>query len=380
MAEQGLQRHAAQIPTNHKRVDVGDGRLCLNLAGNDYLALAQDGRLIRAAQEAAERYGVGSGASRLIGSGSPVHAQVESEVAAWKHAEAALLLPTGYMANLAALQTLAGPGDLVLHDKLNHASLLDAGRACGARWRTFGHLDYRRLERLLERARRAQGDAAVGRIVIATDAVFSMDGDVADLPALCDLAARYRAVLLVDEAHASGVLGRTGAGLAEAQGVADRVDVSIVTASKGLGSLGGLICGSQTLIDAVVHLGRAAIYTTGVPPTQAACVGEAVRIVQMEPERRARLATLSAALRDRLRSLAWEVPESAWPTPIVPVWVGEAEAATALSARLRQAGVYAPAVRPPTVAPGASRIRLSLRSDFTEIDLGAVAQAFGTKG
>ncbi|MEM9295761.1 MAG: 8-amino-7-oxononanoate synthase [Planctomycetota bacterium] len=377
LAEQGLARRLGVVPTNRREVRDADGRVLLNLAGNDYLALAGDARLARAATEAIARHGVGSGASRLIGAGSPVHGEAERAVASWKSAEAALLLPTGYMANVAALQTLAGPGDTVLHDKLNHASLLDASRACGARSRRFAHLDYAALERKLSRLR-GGGSGSDGRVVIATDAVFSMDGDAADLPALCELADRYRAVLLVDEAHSTGVLGPTGAGLAEAQGVSERVDVSVVTASKALGGLGGLICGSRTLIDAVIHFGRAGIYTTGCPAAQAACVAEAARVARAEPERRETLAALSAALRERLRGLGWRVPETKVVTPIVPVLTGSPEAATALAQRLLDGGVFAPAVRPPTVSPGASRVRLSLRSDLTDADLERVASALGS--
>ncbi|MGB0768436.1 MAG: aminotransferase class I/II-fold pyridoxal phosphate-dependent enzyme, partial [Phycisphaeraceae bacterium] len=253
-----LRQLRAAEPDGRHVVVVGE-RL-LNLASNDYLGLAQHPALIRAGVEAMQRYGVGSGASRLVSGTQPLHEQIEQRFAAFKHAEAALLLPTGYTANLAALTTLAGPSDLIVIDKLVHASLIDAARASNAALRTFPHRRLDRAAQLLERH-------PTGRRFIVTDSVFSMDGDCADLPALCDLADRYHASLIVDEAHGTGVLGDDGSGLAHAQGVAQRLytcgtgGLAISTASKALGSLGGIITGDRTVIDVIVNKARPFIYS-----------------------------------------------------------------------------------------------------------------------
>ncbi len=363
------------------------GRLLLNLAGNDYLALAGHPHLRAAAIAAIEQYGVGSGASRLVSGHLPLHAEVEARFAAFKHAEAALLFPTGFMANFAVLTTLAGPGDLLLCDKLNHASLIDAARASGATLRVFPHLNYDKLQRLLEKSPAtsqrgldssspAQSASRPPRTFIVTDSIFSMDGDVADLPRICDLAERHEAIVIVDEAHATGVLGEDGSGLCKLQGVADRVDVVVSTASKALGGLGGIVTGPRLVIETLVNHARAFIYTTAVPPAQAATLHAALDIVRDEPQRRGRLAEITTQVHHHLkeinmppkpsRSRGWESPQQSRviPTPILPLIVGDDTAALALSAHLETAGILAPAIRPPTVAPGSARVRLTLRADL----------------
>ena len=338
-----------------------DGRALVNLASNDYLALSSHPRLIEAAVEAIRRWGVGSGASRLVAGTLPIHSEVERKFAAFKHAEAALLCPTGFMANLAAITSLAGPGDLVCLDKLCHASLIDAARASGATVRVFPHLGYDKLRRLLA--------TRTGRAVILTDSVFSMDGDVADLPVLCDVAREHEAILIVDEAHGTGVLGEHGTGLCESQGVSDRVDVVISTASKAMGGLGGIITARQIVIDAIVNRGRSFIYTTAIPPGQAAAIGAAATVITDEPWRRQRVLQLSARVRQTL-GLHGTV------TPIIPVVTGSAASALQLSTSLREAGFFAPAIRPPTVAPGKARVRLSLRADLEDADIDRLLDAW----
>ncbi|MBI1371237.1 MAG: 8-amino-7-oxononanoate synthase [Phycisphaera sp.] len=346
------------------------GSVLLNLAGNDYLALASHPHLRDAVIEAAQRYGVGSGASRLVTGHLDIHAALEQRFAAFKHAGAALLTPTGYMANLAVLTALAAPGDLICLDKLNHASLIDAARAAGADVRVYPHGNLDKLVRLLER----HGRAARRRFIV-TDAVFSMDGDLADLPALCELRDDFDAVLVVDEAHATGVLGDSGAGLAEHQGVAGRVDVTVSTASKALGSLGGVVTADPVVIDTLVNHARSFIYTTAVPPTQVAALDAALDIVRDEPHRRVRLAALTRRLRVGLQQRGWPVPDD--PTPIVPLVVGDAAATVQLSERLQASGYLVPAIRPPTVAPGASRLRITLRCDLTDEDVDRLVDAIG---
>ncbi len=352
-----------------------DGRTLLNLAGNDYLAMAAHPRVVDAVVNATRRYGFGSGASRLITGHRPVHEQLENRFARFKHAEAALLCPTGYMANLAALTTLAGSrDDVIVLDKLNHASLIDAARASAAKIRAYPHGNLDKLQRLLTRC------AGARRRLIVTDAVFSMDGDAADLPGLCELAARHDAILMVDEAHGTGVLGPTGAGLAEAQGVADRIDVTVSTASKALGGLGGIITARQTVIDAVVNQARSFIYTTAVPVAQAAALDAALDVLASEPQRRHRLTELALRLRSALRQRWWKLPASPRSgetiiTPIFPLIVGRADDALALADHLLQHDIYAPAIRPPTVAPGKARVRVTLRADLRDEDLDRLIDA-----
>jgi 7-keto-8-aminopelargonate synthetase-like enzyme len=383
------------------------GRRLINLASNDYLALAGHRRLIAAAVDATQRYGVGGGASRLVTGNLPLHEEVERRFAAFKHADAALLLPTGYMANLAVLTTLARPGDLICLDKLCHASLIDAARFSGATVRIFPHLNYNKLRRLLADASAREPvhrehppaadnhESATGhhppaigrpqsairhrqstiRTFIVTDSVFSMDGDVADLPALCDLADEFAATLIVDEAHGTGVLGDTGSGLCEAMGVTGRVDVVISTASKALAGLGGVITACRVVIDTLINFARDFIFTTAPPPAQAATILAALDVVRDEPWRRQRLRELSARVRHMLGDIGLGPPAAdagktaGFATPIVPIIAGSPQAAMALSEHLATAGIHAPAIRPPTVAANAARVRLSLRADLMDGDL-----------
>ncbi len=350
------------------------GRALVNFASNDYLGMATEPYVGRVVAQIARTVGTGAGAARLVTGHLTIHEDVEQRFAAFKHAEAALLLPTGYMANLAAMTALAGEGDLVCLDKLSHASLIDAARGCGADVRVYPHRNHDKLARLLERH-------GGGRRLIVTDSVFSMDGDAADLAALCAVRDRHDAVLVVDEAHATGVVGPCGAGLAEHLGLANRIDVTISTASKALGSLGGLITADRLVIDTVVNHARSFIYTTAVPPTTAAAIDAALDIVEREPGRRSRLAELSRRLRDGLRRGGWTVPPDPDPlTPIVPLVVGDAADALALADKLRDAGIVAPAIRPPTVAPGSARLRFSLRADHEDEHLDQLLDALGDAG
>lgn len=374
LESQSLRRSLRALPSAGKRVVV-DGHELLNLAGNDYLALAQHPRLKAAATRAIEQLGVGSGASRLVAGHLELHERVEAEFAAFKHAEAALIFPTGYTANLAVLTTLPRTGDLICQDKLNHASLIDAAKVSPAEVRTYPHLDQAKLERLLKQHAEQSPDA--GRWIV-TDSVFSMDGDVANLPGLCGLAERYDAVMVVDEAHGTGVLGETGAGLAERQGVVRRIPITISTASKALGGLGGIVTADRAVIDTLVNRGRPMIYSTAVPPSQVAAIGAAVEVVRDEPERRQRLDQLSETLRERLSEMDWPGLHQSTATPIVSLVTGEITSAMALQQRIRAAGVLAVAIRPPTVAPGAARVRLSLRADLADADLDAIVNAVGT--
>jgi 8-amino-7-oxononanoate synthase len=399
----GLLRRLRVVSSAGPVVMTADGGRLLNFAGNSYLGLNEHPAMKAAAVAAVNGLGTGAGASLLITGRLPVHERAERVFARFKHAEAAVLLPSGYMANLAALTALAGPGDLICLDKLCHASLIDGARMSGAEVRTFPHLKTGKLGRLLAKHASAAAcgsseglvshdtDNACGsaggrrsshkpsrppRRFIVTDSVFSMDGDTADLPGLCGLAEQFDAVMVVDEAHSTGLLGETGSGLCEAQGVIGRVHVTVSTASKALGGLGGIITAAQPIIDTIVNRARSLIYTTAVPPAQAAAVEQAVKLIEAEPRRRQRVRDLTHRLRSGLKSRGWElIPQGGFTVPIVPLVIGNPRQTLALAEHLYANGVLAAPIRPPTVAPGSCRIRLSLRADMEDEHVDRVIEA-----
>ncbi len=392
----GLLRRLHLVSSAGPIVTTGDGKQLLNFTSNSYLGLNEHPAMKAAVVAAVNELGTGSGASLLVSGRLPIHAKAERTFARFKHAQAALLLPSGYTANLAALTALAGPGDLICLDKLCHASLIDAARASGAEVRTFPHLTTDKLQRLLQRHnsanaspnisanacglagdRRSPSDnARPPRRFIVTDSVFSMDGDTADLPALCDLAQQFDAVMVVDEAHGTGLLGETGSGLCEAQNVLGKVHVTISTASKALGGLGGIITAAQPIIDTIVNHARPLIYTTAIPPAQAAAIDQAVTLIQADPAPRQRVQQLTLRLRNGLKSQGWKlIPQGEFIIPIIPLVVGEAQAAVALAEHLYAHGILAAPIRPPTVSPGSSRVRLSLRADMQDDHIDRVIQA-----
>lgn len=361
------------------------GKRLLNFASNDYLGLAHHPSLKAAAIKAIEAFGTGSGASRLVTGHLSLHAELEARFAQFKHAEAALLFSTGYMANLAVLTTLPRRGDLICIDKLSHASLIDAARASDATLRVFPHLHLEKLERLLQRFKESsstsQPTKQSSRAFIVTDSIFSMDGDAANLPQLCELAEKYNAVLVVDEAHATGLFGDTGAGLAEHQRVANRIDITVSTASKALGGLGGIVTGSKAVIDTLINRAHSLIYTTAPPPAQVASIIAALDVIESEPQRRSHVLALATSLRDQLSLLtrpgALEALVTDLPTPIIPLITGTAESALHLAQTLENQGICAPAIRPPTVAPNSARVRLTVRADMDEDDLDRLIEAVG---
>jgi 8-amino-7-oxononanoate synthase len=344
-----------------------DGQRALLLCSNNYLGLANHPALAAAAAEAAWRYGVGAGASRLISGSLAIHRDLEARLARFKHTEAAVLFPTGYHANVGAITTLVGKDDAVFSDRLNHASIIDGCRLSGAAVHVYPHADVGALGALL-RAHPAR------RRLIVTDSVFSMDGDHAPLRELAALAATHGALLMVDEAHATGVEGPSGAGLIEALGLGDAVTVQMATLGKALGAAGAFVAGSARLIELLVNRARSLIYTTALPPPVVAAVDAALDVVAREPERRTRLATLSARLRRRLRDVGFEVPDGSG--PIIPVMAGTSERALAWSRGLLEHGVFVQAIRPPTVPRGTARLRVTLMATHTDDDLEHAAAAF----
>lgn len=352
-----LRRRPAHAGPQSARLTVG-GRELINFGSNDYLALAADPRLRAAASEAIARDGWGSGASPLVAGRAEVHRQLEERLAAFEGTEAALSFTSGYAANLGAIAALAGAGDVVFSDRKNHASIWDGCRLSRADVRVYPHNDCRRLAELLAEAGRYR------RRLIVTDGLFSMDGDLAPLADLAELAERHEAMLMVDEAHATGVFGARGRGAAEHFGVEDRVHVRVGTLSKALGCSGGFVAGDRALIDWLVNRARPYVFSTAAPAATAAAALAALDVVRDEPQRRTALLDRARSLRGELRARGWNTGASE--SQIVPLLVGDPQRALALSAKLFERGLFAPAIRPPTVPEGEALLRVSLTAGHTE--------------
>ena len=334
-----------------------DGRDLLNFTSNNYLGLAADPRVTAAAAAAAREYGASVSASRLLCGSTPLHDRLERRLAALKGGEAALLYSSGYLANLGVLTALARPGDAIFSDALNHASIIDGCRLSGADTRVYRHRDADHLAELI-------AASSASRRLIVSETVFSMDGDVAPLPALAAIARRHDAVLVLDEAHATGVLGPGGEGAIARDGLDPDGIVIVGTLSKALGSAGGFVVAGAAVVDYLVNRSRPFIFNTALPPASVGAALAALDVVAAEPERRARLAALARRLREGLTAAGH--PPSASETPIVPLLLGDAEAALAAERRLREAGVLARAIRPPTVPEGTARIRFNLMATHDE--------------
>ncbi len=333
------------------------GREVILLSSNDYLGLTMHPAVVQAALEATEQYGTGSGASRLVSGTLPPHARLEAMLAMFKGTEAALLFGAGYLANLGVIPTLIGRGGLLLADRLCHASVIDACRLSQADLRVFRHGDCDHLESLLRRRTTERPT------LIITEGVFSMDGDLAPLPDLVSLAERYGAMLYVDDAHGTGIMGVTGRGTVEHFNLEHRIPFQMGTLSKALGSHGAFLVGTRDLIQYVVNTARSFIFTTALPPAVAAASSAALTVIDCEPERRARLWSNRRYFCDGLKTLGCRLTPTA--SPILPVLVGDAARASAFAERLLAHGVYATAIRPPTVPDGTSRIRFTVTSEHT---------------
>jgi 8-amino-7-oxononanoate synthase len=335
---------------------VVDGQPLLAFCNNDYLGLANHPEVIKAWRDGAERWGVGGGASHLvIGHSSPHHA-LEEALAEFTGRPRALLFSTGYMANLGTVTALVGQGDTVLQDRLNHASLLDAGLLSGARFSRYLHNDAASLGNRLEKA--------TGNTLVVTDGVFSMDGDIAELPTLAAAARAKGAWLMVDDAHGFGTLGATGAGIVEHFGLGlDDVPVLIGTLGKGFGTSGAFVAGSEELIETLVQFARPYIYTTSQPPALACATLRSLQLLRSEHWRREHLASLIAQFRQGAQQLGLTLMESF--TPIQPILIGDAGRALQLSDLLRERGLLVTAIRPPTVPAGSARLRVTLSAAHT---------------
>ena len=346
-----------------------DGRRVLSLCSNNYLGIANHPALIDAATRAARDLGVGSGASRLISGSMRIHHDLEEQLAAFKGTERALLFTSGYHANLGTIAALVGAGDAVFSDELNHASLIDGCRISRADIHVYRHADSGDLDRALG------GAAAARRKLIVTDSIFSMDGDAAPLREICDIAERHGAMVMVDEAHATGVLGASGAGLAEALGLRQRVTVQMGTLGKALGAFGAYVAARGDVIDHLVNSARTFVFTTALPPPIAAAASAALGLVRDEPWRRERLRDNARRLRRALMTLGYSVPGGD-EAHILPVMIGGADETMRLSDALLEHGVFAHGIRPPTVPPGTSRIRATVMATHSHADIDDAAAAF----
>lgn len=336
---------------------VVDGKKYLAFCSNDYLGLANHPDVIAALQTAANHYGVGSGASHLVAGHSSEHHALEEELAAFTGRERALLFSTGYMANMGAITALVGQGDAIFEDRLNHASLLDAGLLSGARFQRFLHNDLSNLQNRLDKT-------AAARKLIVVDGVFSMDGDTAPLPELAAVAQKNAAWLMVDDAHGFGCLGKTGAGTCEHFGLTQQeVPILMGTLGKAAGSFGAFISGSETLIESLIQFARPYIYTTAMPPAVAAATRASLRLIQTEHWRREQLNKLIAHFRAGAQALNLQLMESA--SPIQPVVIGDEASALLISQKLAERGILIIAIRPPTVAAGSSRLRITFSAQHS---------------
>jgi 8-amino-7-oxononanoate synthase len=354
-----LRRRSAVRILDATHVQI-EGRRLVNFASNNYLGLTHHPKVLAAARDAIANAGFGSGAAPLVSGFTDLHAAAEHAIANWKGTEDAVLLASGFQANQAAVGAIAavaeqsGRGIRFLIDKLAHASLIDAVRAIGLPFRVFPHNGIPKLRRLLEEAEPRQIQ------VVVTESIFSMDGDAVDLAAIAALKRERPFVLVLDEAHASGVYGPGGSGYAAEVGLEETVDVSVVTLSKAIGCVGGAVCGSRRLCEAVVNLGRSYLFSTSLPPAVPAAAMAAIEVMRDEPQRQQRVRELARRVRARLAEGSWEVAEG--DSPIIPIVLGTEEAALSAAREFAEEGMLVVAIRPPTVPPGSSRLRVTLSS------------------
>ena len=358
---------------------VMDGRPVISLSSNNYLGLATHPHLVEAALRATRDLGVGSGAVRTIAGTMELHEELERRLAIFKHVEATLTFQSGFTANSGVIPTITGERDLIVSDELNHASIIDGVRLSKASRAVFPHRDVDGLEKVLRESRATGGpQGAYEHVLVITDGVFSMDGDIAPLAGICEVAERYEAAVMIDDAHASGVLGRNGRGTVDHFGLHGRVDIQVGTLSKAVGVLGGYVAGRQHLRDYLVQRARPFLFSTSHPPAVVAACLAALDILEGEPERIERLWENTRFFKAGLAGLGFDTGVSE--TPITPVIVGSSENAGRLSERLLELGVFAQAVVYPTVALDRARIRTIVSSEHTRDELQACLDAFAGAG
>ena len=363
----------AQAPVCHY-----DGREVINLASNNYLGLCNHPKLREAATAAIREYGAGSGAVRTIAGTMRIHMELEEKIARFKNVEACVVFQSGFTANAGTVSSILGKEDFILSDELNHASIIDGARLSRAKIKVFRHKDVAHAEELLKEI-----EHEPGRKLIITDGVFSMDGDIGPVDKLCDLADRYGAIMMVDDAHASGVLGRNGRGSVDHFGCHGRVDVQVGTLSKAIGALGGYVCGSRDLIDYLYHRARPFLFSTSHPPSVAASCIAAFDILEQEPERIERLWDNTRYFRAQLQHAGFDVGGRTTPaseTPITPIITGDGRKTMEFSRALFEAGVMATGIAFPTVPEGKARVRAIMTSEHTRPQIDQALETFRTVG
>ena len=366
--DNNLFRHLTELQSGQSPEILIDGRKYLLLASNSYLGLSVDPRVVKAAEEALHKYGTGSGGSRLVSGSSDLHRKLEEKIASFKNTQSAILFSSGYLANIGTIAALVGPEDFVYSDELNHASIIDGCRLSKSKLRVYKHLDLNELEALLIK------DAGSGKKLVVTDTVFSMDGDLVDLKQLANICDEHNAMLMVDEAHATGVLGERGSGATEHFNVEDKVPIVMGTLSKAVGSLGGYIAGSSELIDFIRNRVRSYIFDTSLPAPSLAASLKSIEIIENDKEPREHLWKMIEIFKSGLNELGYNVIPSH--SAIIPILTGEPGPTLEIAAKLREEGVFTPAVRPPSVAPGKCRIRSSLMSSHTADHIESALSAF----
>jgi glycine C-acetyltransferase len=369
MRAEGLYRKLRVLDGEQKPRATFDGREVINLSSNNYLGLTTHPKLREAAVRAVQTLGAGSGSVRTIAGTMDLHMELERKIAAFKKTEASVVFQSGFTANAGTVSSLLGKEDLILSDELNHASIIDGARLSRAAIRVFPHKDVNALRTLLEET------ASVKRRLVITDGVFSMDGDVAPLREIAALAREHGAIMMVDDAHASGVLGKNGRGTIDHFGVHGQVDIQVGTLSKAIGVLGGYVCGTKSLIEYLYHRARPFLFSTSHPPAVAAACMAAFEVLEQEPERIERLWSNTNRFRAGLKRLGFDTGMSE--TPIIPILVGEADRAMRLSDRAFERGVFAQGIGFPTVAKGKARLRTIVTATHTEEELDKALEILG---
>jgi len=369
--DKNLFRLLTELETGQSPEVTINGKRYVLLGSNSYLGLSVDPKVVESAKLALEKYGTGSGGSRLVSGSSDLHRMLEEKIARFKNTEASILFSSGYLANIGTISALVGSTDIIYSDELNHASIIDGARLSRAKVRIYKHLDLNNFQALLDSDKNK-----TCKKLIVTDTVFSMDGDLVPLPELVEISEQYGCMLMIDEAHATGVLGKRGSGATEHFGVEDRVPVVMGTLSKAVGSLGGYIAGSQELIDFIRNRVRSYIFDTSLPPASLAASITAIDIIENEPERREHLWRMVEQFKTGIEDTGLKVLLSH--SAIIPVLIGDAEPALNFAKVLRENGVFTPAVRPPSVPQGMCRIRATLMALHTQEHVNTALKAFRT--
>jgi predicted pyridoxal phosphate-dependent acyltransferase len=361
LREAGLYRTLRSLEGPQSATTIIDGKGIVQLSSNNYLGLANHPRLKAAAKESIDKYGSGAGASRLICGNLELNSKLEGKIAKLKKKESALLFSTGYMANIGIISALMGEGDVILSDKFNHASIIDGCRMSRAQTMVYPHRDMDALEKLLKESRQSK------HRLIVTDGIFSMDGDIVPLPALVSLAKRYECMVMVDDAHATGVLGAHGGGTGEHFVLEDKIDISMGTLGKALGGFGAFIAGSHRMREFLINKARPFIFTTGLPPAVIASGIAALELLEEEPEIRIRLWENVNFFKKKIEELGFDTLQSE--AQIIPILVGDTSLTMRMGEMLLEEGVFIQGIRPPTVPQGSSRLRITLMATHTRREL-----------